>query len=207
MTTLNIPSWLVLWFVPSISELILQGCSWTTLPEIIQVKYMIILDSWKTIIKTIVRGANMFHSSKAVPISKRVFVSKFLQQKEFCQIVKLWSRSNYQRRVNLEAYDFTIWTFKNVWRCIFVKKTNANLKSYDYMMKWWYQQSIKMYIYRVDPDSIELVKVAIILSEVEVHFPSQSQWCGSSICCRVGLIIICLVLIQQIYNWLEKVVK
>ena len=135
--TLNIPSWLVLWFVPSISELILQGCSWTTLPEIILIKYNIIFDSWKTIIKTIVRGANMFHSSKAVPISKRVFVSKFLQQKEFCQIVKLWSRSNYQRRVNLEAYDFTIWAFKNVWRCIFVKKTNANLKKlwlYDEMM-------------------------------------------------------------------------
>ena len=80
MTTLNIPSWLVLWFVPSISELTLQRPPGTAIPEIIQSKYITLFSFRKTVYKRIFRGADLFHSSKAVFFSKRVFVSKFLQR-------------------------------------------------------------------------------------------------------------------------------
>ena len=55
-------------------------------------------------------------------------------------------------------------------------------------------------IYRVNSDPVELVQIAVILPEVEVQFPSLPQGCGSSIGCRVGLIIVSLVLVQQFYN-------
>ena len=58
--------------------------------------------------------------------------------------------------------------------------------------------------YRVNPDPVELVQVVVILPEVKVDLPRLPQGSSSSIGCRVCLIIVSLVLIQQIDNLLEN---
>ena len=119
----------------------------------------------------------------------------------------------YQRTVNFEANDFTIWALKYVGRSVFVQKMNAYLEKGS--VSTWsvqcsastYQQVIELKqqnIYRVYPDPVELIQIVVILPEVEVHLPSLPQGSSSSVGCGVVLIIAHLVLVHQIDFLLEK---
>ena len=92
---------------------------------------------------------------------------------------------SHQGSLDCKCHIFHIWSLIYIWRIIGVQKVNLYLKSESeyqiFIQKIEICFNSRLLAYRVDSNSVEIVKKVIIILEVKIHFPILSERAGSSI--------------------------